>query len=277
VECVCLVRPATPALHPPLREPEAIKEVAEAVEAANVAVVDPLQPDHPDHPDSQETQEVMDNQEAPVNPVLMLHQHQLRSAEDKDVKSASQPRTALQDHPAQPEDQDNQAAQDKMLREVDPDQLDLPAHPDPLVDPETTVNPEDPDNQDRCTMFPEERDQPAHPDPMDSPVAQASQETMGNPVNQDHPVHQETMELQEHQAIREDQDPLDNPEVKEAKELATIAHLHALLLAIKPVITFISLFTITRTHSNILPYLLHIILTKLRPNGKIIEREIMKC
>jgi len=191
----------------------------------------------------------MDNQEALGSQDPMLHQHLSNSHKAKDVKLASQLRTALQDHPAQQEDPDSQELLAVMLMVVDVDHPDLQDQQDLLVDQERMDSQAGPDNQARFVRFPADRDHPVHPDPMDSLVAQDSQEVTAIQDQRDHPAHPETMELQERQATQEDQEDKDRREDRAIRELAIIALHHALLQDIKTITMGHSTFSFLFHHS----------------------------
>jgi hypothetical protein len=181
----------------------------------------------------------METPEAMANPVdldrtVKMLRPRPQHHKARDARSASQPRTAHLDHPAQPEAQDSPVDQDRMLKEADPDQLDPPAHPDPMDSPADQATQEDQDSQDRCTRLPAARDHPDPPAQMDNPAAQDNPDPMVNPADLDSPAHQETTVVP---VAQDSQEAQDNPAAmasREAKALATTAHPHALPPDIKP-------------------------------------------
>jgi len=206
----------------------------EVVAAVDAADAESPQLDPPAHPVNQE---VPDKMVDPVNPVAqdkMLLQLPLNN-NAKLAKSAHPPKTEEPDPPAHPDQTEIPAAQDKMPMAADEAHPDHPAHPDQEATQEaqdSQVAQDSQDNLPKAQALKDQLDLPAHLAKMVNQAAQANPAQMDSPVN---PAPVETMELQVAQDNPVEMEMQEKLVAKEAKELATTAHPHALPQDIKPI------------------------------------------
>jgi len=233
---------------PELRAHPATVVVVEA--EADVAAVEARHKDHLAHQDHPET---MDKTAAPDSPETQdpthhpPRQHQATSL----ALIVLKPKLAHQDLQDRPDLMVNPEIQDKMRMAVAEVHQDHPAHPDPEETPEAQDSLAVQDNLAKFTKHPAAKDHQAHQDlqaQTDNQADLVNQAAMASQDNQDHP---ETMVRQADLAIQAVMVNQDRQENKEEKALATIVHLPAPLLAIKP---FNNNAFVIQQHDEYFPY-----------------------